>query len=110
MTPFLAYYARLADRTGTGHCARDSYACLTRWNVPTTEAWWAGERLAVLDGVFDDGLVRTYTGVADESRFFELIKLSETIERAANGLLLPLSDQVIDLHSAEAVLRVGRAV
>src|SRR6266568_2214876 len=50
--PFRAYFGRLAERTGTGHCHRDSYAALTRWNVPTTEVWWAGERVAVLAGVF----------------------------------------------------------
>jgi len=47
--PFRAYFGRLADRTGTGHCHRDSYAALTRWNVPTTEVWWAGERIDVRD-------------------------------------------------------------
>jgi hypothetical protein len=108
--PFLAYFGRLADRTGTGHCHRDSYAALTRWNVPTTEVWWAGERLAVLAGVFGDGLVRTYTGVADEQRFFELIKLSEAIELAANTALAPISDVTLDVREPEALRRVGLAV
>jgi hypothetical protein len=108
--PFLAYFARLADHTGTGHCHRDTYASLTRWNVPTTEVWWEGERLAVLEGVFDDGRVRTYTGAADERRFFELIKLSEAIERAANEALMPVCDATVDVHSEEALHRVGLAV
>lgn len=108
--PFRDYFARLAAHSGTGHCSRDSYASLTRWNVPTTEVWWAGRRVAVLEGVFDDGRVRTYTGTADERRFFELIKLSETLERAANEMLLPLSDRTVSLDGAEALLRVGRAI
>src|SRR6266700_2163898 len=108
--PFLAYFRSLAERTGTGHCGRDSYASLTRWNVPTTEAWWAGERLAVLAGVFSDGLVRTYTGTADERRFFELIKISETIELAVNTALMPVWDTALDMAGPEALGRVGLAV
>jgi hypothetical protein len=108
--PFRAYFGRLAERTGTGHCHRDSYAALTRWNVPTTEVWWAGERIAVLPGVFDDGLVRTYTGTGDEQRFFELIKVSEAIEHAVNATLMPLSDTTLDARDPEAVDRIGLAV
>jgi hypothetical protein len=108
--PFLAYFGRLAERTGTGHCYRDSYAALTRWNLPATEVWWAGERIAVLEGVFGDGLVRTYTGTADERRFFELIKVSETIERAINTALMPLSDATLDVRHPEALDRVNLAV
>ncbi len=108
--PFGAYFGRLADRTGTGHCHRDSYAALTRWNVPTTEVWWAGERIAVLAGVFGDGLVRTYTGIADEQRFFELIKVSEAIEGAVNAALMPLSDATLDVRDPEALDRVRLAV
>jgi len=107
---FRAYFGRLADRTGTGHCHRDSYASLTRWNVPTTEVWWGGERMAVLEGVFGDGLVRTYTGVADERRFFELIKMSEAIELAINTALMPMSDTTLDVRDPEALDRVGLAV
>lgn len=108
--PFRAYFGRLAERTGTGHCDRDSYASLTRWNVPTTEVWWAGERIAVLAGVFGDGLVRTYTGIADEQRFFELIKMSEAIELAINAALMPISDATLDVRDPEALDRVGLAV
>lgn len=108
-TPFLAYFARLADRTGTGHCHRDSYAALTRWNVPTTEVWWAGERVAVLAGLFGDGVVRTYTGTADERRFFELIKVSEAVEHAINTALMPLSDATLDAGHPEALDRVRLA-
>jgi hypothetical protein len=107
--PFRAYFGRLAERTGTGHCARDSYAALTRWNVPTTEVWWAGERIAVLAGVFGDGLVRTYTGIADERRFFELIKMSEAVELAVNTVLMPVSDTTLDVRDPEALERVGLA-
>jgi hypothetical protein len=108
--PFRAYFGRLAEQTGTGHCHRDSYAALTRWNVPTTEVWWAGERIAVLPGVFGDGLVRTYTGTADEQRFFELIKVSEAIEQAANATLMPLSDTTLNARDPEALDRIGLAV
>lgn len=107
--PFLDYFGRLAERTGTGHCARDTYAGLTRWNVPTTEIWWEGERLATLDGVFRDGLVRTYTGTADEQRFFELIKISEAIELAINTMLMPISEATLDARSPEALDRVRLA-
>lgn len=107
--PFLVYFGRLAERTGTGHCHRDSYASLTRWNVPTTEVWWAGERIAVLEGVFGDGLVRTYTGTADERRFFELIKVSEAIELAINTALMPLSDATLGADEPEALDRVRLA-
>jgi hypothetical protein len=107
--PFLVYFGRLAERTGTGHCHRDSYAALTRWNVPTTEVWWAGERIAVLPGVFGDGLVRTYTGTGEERRFFELIKTSEAIELAINAALMPLSDAVLDARHPEALDRVRLA-
>jgi hypothetical protein len=108
-TPFLAYFARLADRTGTGHCHRDSYAALTRWNVPTVEVWWAGERIAVLAGIFGDGVVRTYTGTADERRFFELIKTSEAVEHAINAALMPLSDGTLEVRHPEALDRVRLA-
>jgi hypothetical protein len=108
--PFLAYFGRLAERTGTGHCHRDTYAALTRWNVPTTEVWWAGERVAVLAGVFSDGQVRTYTGTADEQRFFELIKVSEAIEGAVNASLMPLSDATLDVRAPEALDRIRLAV
>jgi hypothetical protein len=107
--PFLAYFGRLADRTGTGHCHRDSYAGLTRWNVPATEVWWAGERIALLPGAFDDKLVRTYSGTADSRRFFELIKVSEAIEHAANAALMPLSDGALDVRGSEALDRIRLA-
>ncbi|MEV4508505.1 hypothetical protein AB0K00_06060 [Dactylosporangium sp. NPDC049525] len=107
--PFLDYFAGLARQSGTGHPQRDTYACLTRWNLPASEVWWGGTRLATLPGVFDDGLVRTYTGERDEIRFFELIKLSETYERAVNLALTPLADETVDLCGAEAMHRLGVA-
>lgn len=109
-TPFRSYFASMADRTGTGHCHRDSYASLTRWNVPTTEVWWAGERLAVLKGSFDDGKIRTYTGTPEEQSFFELIKLSEAIELAINTALLPLSEGTCDMRSEQASHRTGLSI
>jgi hypothetical protein len=108
--PFCTYFAMLADRTGTGHCHRDSYASLTRWNVATTEVRWAGQRLATLPGAFDDVLVRTYTGTPGERRFFELIKLSETIESAVNTVLTPLSNGTMDVGDGQVLYRVGLAV
>jgi hypothetical protein len=107
--PFVRYFGALADRTGTGHAHRDSFASLVRWNVPTAEVWWAGERLAVLPSVFDDGLVRTYTAAPDEQRFFGLLKGSEAVETAVNDLLLPLSAGTVDISAPEAVERVGEA-
>jgi hypothetical protein len=108
--PFRTYFTRLAAQTRTGHCARDSYASLVRWNVPTSEVWWTGERMAVLPGVFDDRSVRTYTGDRGERLFFELVKKSETLERAVNDLLEPLSSGVVGLLSAEAMRRTLVAV
>jgi hypothetical protein len=104
--PFLTYFNRLVDVTGTGHCRRDGYASLVRWNVPLTEVVWAGQRLAALPSVFDDGLVRTYTGAPDERRFFELVKVSETIELAANSTLAPLYDDAQDVTGDDATRRV----
>ncbi|WP_327011169.1 hypothetical protein OHA72_30165 [Dactylosporangium sp. NBC_01737] len=107
--PFLDYFAGLARQTGTGHPARDAYASLTRWSLPATEVSWGGTRLAGLPGVFDDGAVRTYTGERDEVRFFELVKLSETYERAVNLALTPLAEETVDVCGAEAVHRLGVA-
>lgn len=108
--PFLGYFTRLAGQTGTGHGNRDSYASLVRWNLPPAEVRWAGEQLAVLPSVFDDGLVRSYTGVPDETRFFGLLKASEVLEKAVNQQLLPLSDGSLDLGDEEALRRIARAV
>lgn len=104
---FLEYFARLADRTGTGHPPRDSYASLVRWSLPASEVWCGGERAAGLPSVFDDGAVRTYTGAPDEIRFFELLKLSESLERAANLALERLYD--LDPLGAEAQRRLAEA-
>ena len=71
--------------------------------------WWAGTRIAVLAGMFGDGLVRTYTGTADERRFFELIKASEAIEAAVNAALMPLSDTTLDARDPEALDRLRLA-
>jgi hypothetical protein len=108
--PFRAYFERLAAQTGTGHCSRDTYTSLTKWNLPTTEVWWAGERVAVLTGVFDDGLVRTYSGTAEERRFFELVKMSESIELAINTALMPISDSTLDMSGPGALERVRLAI
>jgi len=105
--PFLEYFARLAERTGTGHPARDTYASLVRWNLPPSEAWCGGTRLAHLPSVFDDGAVRTYTAAPDEVRFFKLLKLSETLERGANLVLEPIYD--LDPTGPEALERLDAA-
>jgi hypothetical protein len=64
----------------------------------------------VLAGVFGDGLVRTYTGTAEERRFFELIKVSEAVERAINAALMPVSDATMDARDPQALDRVRMAV
>ncbi|MDG6103583.1 hypothetical protein Daura_35180 [Dactylosporangium aurantiacum] len=107
--PFLDYFTGLAEQTGAGHPDRDAYASLTRWNLPATEVWWGEARLATLPGVFDDGQVRTYTGERDETGFFELIKLSETYERAVNLALAPIAEESVDVCGADAVHRLGVA-
>lgn len=107
--PFLAYFGQLARRTGTGHGGRDSYAALVRWNVPTCEVLWRGQQLAMLPGVFDDGLVRTYTGDRGERRFFELTKKTEAVEWAANALLTPIAAGEIALGSPAAIYRMELA-
>jgi hypothetical protein len=108
--PFGTWFTQLAERTGTGHGPRDTYASLVRWNVPAVEVRWAGRQLAHLGSAFDDGQVRSYTGTPDEVRFFGLLKGSEVIERAVNDELMPLSDGAVDLADPEAVARVGRGV
>ncbi len=107
---FLEYFARLAKRTGTGHGTRDCFASLVRWNAPPAEVHWAGQRIATLPSVFDDGLVRTYTAAPDEFRFFGLLKASEALEMAVNQQLAPLSDGALDLGDEEALGRIARAV
>jgi hypothetical protein len=87
---FVDYFSGLAQRTGTGHASRDTYAALIRWNLPPCEIWWDGACLARLDSVFTDGDVRSYTGTPDEERFFGLLKACETIERSVNVLLEPI--------------------
>jgi hypothetical protein len=105
-TPFPAYFARLADRTGTGHCHRDSYASLVRWNVGTVEVRWAGDVVAVLPGAFDDGIVRTYAGATGEERFFELVKKGEAIELAVNDMLAPVASGAVGFAGEEGLYRV----
>jgi hypothetical protein len=108
-TGFLAYFRAVADRTGTGHPPRDSYASLVRWNLPPTTVRWADETLATLPGVFDGASVHTYTGHPSEARFFQLLKSSEAVERAVNLMLEPLSDGTLDLLEAPGRERVRRA-
>jgi hypothetical protein len=108
--PFTRYFAQLADRTGTGHGYRDSYAGLVRWNLPEVQVLWAGQRLATLPGVFEDGQVRTYSGTPDESRFFGLLKASEALERAINLELQPLSDGSAGMDGEDTLRHIGRAV
>jgi hypothetical protein len=107
---FGQYFTELADRTGTGHGPRDSFASLVRWNAPAVEVEWDGQILARLPTVFEDGLVRTYTGAVDEQRFFGLLKASEALERAINTELMPLSDGSLGLDDEPALFRIARAV
>jgi hypothetical protein len=108
--PFRDYFVRAAARTGTGHYHRDTYSSVVRWNTPTCEVRWAGGRIAVLPGAFDDGLIRTYTGDRGERSFLELTKKAETLERGANEALEPLSDGSVALDSYEASCRVRLAL
>ncbi|GGQ40575.1 hypothetical protein [Couchioplanes azureus] len=107
--PFQRYFAGLADRTGTGHDHRDSYASLVRWNVGTVEVRLGERTVAVLPGVFDDGRTRTYTGTTGEENFFALVKKGEAVERAVNDLLEPLATPETRWASPEAVSRVRTA-
>jgi len=108
-TPFLDYFAALADRTEKGHYGRDSYASLVRWNVGTLEVRRGPELMAVLPGVFDDGRIRSYTGTPGEERFFLLVKQGEAVELAVNEVLEPLSRDGAGLLTADAVERVRLA-
>jgi hypothetical protein len=100
--PFVEYFARLADVTETGHPARDCYASLVRWNLPTTEVRLADQTVAVIRGSFDDGRVRTYTADPGEVAFFELLKKSEALELAANNILAPIAEGELHILSAAA--------
>jgi hypothetical protein len=107
--PFREYFATLAEHTGDGHYARDSYASLVRWNVGTIEVRRGGEMLSVLPGVFDDGRIRTYTGTPGEERFFVLVKKGEAIELAVNDVLEPLTRDGVSLVGEQAACRVRLA-
>jgi hypothetical protein len=107
--PFLAYFGKLAEHTGTGHCHRDSYASLVRWNVGTVRVRLGDETLAELPGVFDDGRIRSYTGTPGEDAFFLLVKQGEAVELAANELLCPLTRDRASLICADTRHRVRAA-
>ncbi len=108
LLPFRAYFAALADRTGTGHYERDAYASLVLWNVPTTEVYVGDSRLAALPGV-SDGPVLTYTGNPAEHWFFELVKRGQTLELGVNLLLEPLATGDVGLAAPEGLHRVRQA-
>lgn len=103
---FRGYFAAVARASGDGHPARDTYASLVRWNVPTVEARWDGARLAVLEGVFGDRRVRTYTGDRGERQFLLLLKQAEVLERAANELLWPVVGEQIATGDVDALDRM----
>ncbi len=105
---FRDYFAALADRTGTGHCHRDSFASLVRWNVGTVEVRRGDRVLAVLPGVFDDGRIRTYTGTTGEERFFLLIKQGEAVEAAINEALGRSLESVAAVREATDLLDLLR--
>lgn len=107
--PFRQYFGAIAERTGTGHCGRDTYASLVRWNVGTLKVYRGDETMAVLPGVFDDGKVRSYTGTPGEERFFLLVKKGEAIELAINEVLSPLNRMDAGLLGADALARVRLA-
>ncbi|MEV6345309.1 hypothetical protein [Actinoplanes sp. NPDC051851] len=107
--PFRAYFAALADHTGSGHCYRDGYASLVRWNVGRVRVRMGHETVAELPGAFEDGHVRTYTGAGSEERFFVLVKMGETVELAVNELLCPLTPEHASLASEEAIHNVRAA-
>ncbi|MFI0445965.1 hypothetical protein [Actinomadura sp. 6N118] len=108
--PFPDYFARLTRTTRTGHPARDCYASLVRWNVPTIEVRiGGGPVVSVLPGCFADLRVRTYTGDPGEVSFFELLKKSEALELAANQALAPIADGDVHILSAEAEQRTRMA-
>ncbi len=109
-TSFRDYFTGLAERTGTGHYHRDSYASLVRWNLPTTQLSWAGRTVASMPGVFERTAVHSYTGTAEEARFFGLLKLSETLELGVNTTLAPLHAGDVDPAGDEAVHLVATAV
>ncbi len=108
MMPFRAYFAALADRTGTGHYERDAYASLVLWNVPAIEVQFRGEPVAVLPGV-TDGEILSYTGALAEQWFFELVKRGQSLELAANTLLEPIAAGDVGPASPEGLQRVRRA-
>ena len=85
--PFLAYMELIAQRTNTGHAARDTYASLVRWNAPNVEVSWQGTTYATIPGVFASDAIRTYTGSAGEALFIELLKKAEALEAVVNGFL-----------------------
>ena len=104
-TGFLDYFTRLAQATGTGHAARDSYASLVRWNAPETLVEHGGRVLARLPGAFADARTRTYTDEPGEVAFFTLLKHSEALELAANDALEPVADGTLDPRHPDAVDR-----
>ncbi|WP_127548390.1 hypothetical protein [Actinoplanes sp. OR16] len=107
--PFRAYFAALAEHTGTGHYDRDSFASLVRWNVGRIRVLLGDEVLAELPGVFEDGRIRSYTGSPGEERFFLLVKQGEAVELAVNELLCPLTREDASLICVDARHRVRLA-
>ncbi|SFB40394.1 hypothetical protein SAMN05216266_11073 [Amycolatopsis marina] len=87
---FLRYFRELAEISATGHPSRDAFASLVRWNVPTVRVQWAGQPLAVVEGVFSDSSVRTYTSGAGEAALLIVLKKCEAVELAVNELLEPI--------------------
>ncbi|MER7820079.1 hypothetical protein [Streptomyces sp. NPDC096153] len=108
-TPFREYFNRLADRSGTGHPHRDSYAALARWNVPTVEVIWRGEIVCRIPGAFEDGSIRTYTGDPGEVGFFSVLKRAEAVELAVNQILTEVINHLSDLSFRDAIHRLNTA-
>lgn len=103
--PFLAYFAAVAEASGTGHGDRDTFASLVRWNAPATVVRMDGETASLIPGFFPDLCIRTYTDDPGEVSFFGLLKQSEALELAVNEALEPIAEEAIDILAPEAAAR-----
>lgn len=98
---FLELANAVAKQTGTGHPPRDGYISTVHWNAPAVQVVWHGEVLGSLGSAFDDGELRTFTGLRGEREFLLLLKRAEAAEAAANRLLEPLWNSEIPVDSPD---------
>jgi hypothetical protein len=106
--PFPAYFAALAEQTGTGHYERDAYASLVLWNVPTTDLRVDGDVLTTLPGL-TEGPILSYTGDPAEEWFFEFVKRGQTLEAGVNALLEPIADGEVGMTTPDGLQRARLA-